>query len=36
VGARGFPPDEDLRGPAAYPEWLAQSSPAHAEYSASI
>ena len=32
VGARGFPPDEDLPGPAAYPEWLAQSSPAHAVF----
>ena len=30
VDARGFPPDEDLPGPAAYPQWLAQSSPAHA------
>lgn len=25
-----YPPDEDLRGPAAYREWLARSSPIHA------
>ncbi|MEP6885432.1 MAG: hypothetical protein ABJC66_11840 [Gammaproteobacteria bacterium] len=30
VDARGFPPDDDLPGPAAYAEWLAQSSPIHA------
>ena len=32
ASARGFPPDEDLPGPAAYPEWLAQSIPAHAVF----
>ncbi len=30
VGAQGYPPDEDLRGPAAYPQWFAESSPTHA------
>ena len=29
VGAHGYPPDEDLPGPAAYPQWLAESSPTH-------
>jgi hypothetical protein len=30
VSAQGYPPDEDLPGPAAYPQWLAESSPIHA------
>jgi hypothetical protein len=30
VNAQGYPPDEDLPGPGAYPESLAQSSPTHA------
>jgi hypothetical protein len=30
LAARGDPPDEDLEGPAAYPEWLESSSPAWA------
>lgn len=30
VSAQGYPPDEDLPAPAAYLEWLAQSSPTHA------
>src|SRR5260370_4369123 len=28
LAARGDPPDEDLEGPAAYPDWLESSSPA--------
>jgi hypothetical protein len=28
--ARGDPPDEDLAGPAAYPQWLMESDPAWA------
>ena len=28
LAAQGDPPDEDLGGPAAYPEWLESSSPA--------
>jgi hypothetical protein len=28
LGARGDPPDEDLAGPAAYPQWLIDSDPA--------
>jgi hypothetical protein len=27
LAARGDPPDEDLEGPAAYPDWLESSSP---------
>ena len=27
LAARGDPPDEDLDGPAAYPDWLEESSP---------
>src|SRR5450432_2845532 len=27
LAAQGDPPDEDLGGPAAYPEWLESSSP---------
>ena len=30
LAARGDPPDEDLEGPAAYPDWLENSSPAWA------
>jgi hypothetical protein len=30
MGAQGYPPDEDLRGPAAYSQWLAETSPTHA------
>jgi Plasmid pRiA4b ORF-3-like protein len=30
LAARGDPPDEDLEGPAAYPDWLESSSPAWA------
>jgi hypothetical protein len=30
LAARGDPPDEDLDGPAAYPEWLESSSPSRA------
>ena len=30
LAARGDPPDEELNGPAAYPEWLEESSPAWA------
>jgi hypothetical protein len=30
LAARGDPPDEDLDGPAAYPDWLQSSSPAWA------
>src|ERR1017187_4911880 len=30
LAARGDPPDEELNGPAAYPEWLGESSPASA------
>ena len=30
VRTHGYPPDEDLPGPAAYPQWLAESSPTHA------
>jgi hypothetical protein len=28
LAAQGDPPDEDLGGPAAYPEWLESTSPA--------
>jgi len=27
LAARGDPPDEDLEGPTAYPDWLESSSP---------
>ena len=27
LAAQGVPPDEDLGGPAAYPEWLESTSP---------
>ena len=27
LAAQGDPPDEDLGGPAAYPEWLESTSP---------
>src|SRR5271156_729126 len=30
LAARGDPPDEDLEGPAAYPDWLESSNPAWA------
>src|SRR6266403_699957 len=30
LAAQGDPPDEDLEGPAAYPDWLENSSPAWA------
>ncbi|MGO8855193.1 MAG: IS1096 element passenger TnpR family protein [Steroidobacteraceae bacterium] len=30
LAARGDPPDEELNSPAAYPEWLEESSPAWA------
>ena len=30
LDARGDPPDEDLAGPEAYPEWLEESSPSWA------
>jgi len=30
LAARGDPPDEDLDGPVAYPDWLESSSPAWA------
>ena len=30
LAAKGDPPDEDLDGPAAYPDWLQDSSPAWA------
>ena len=30
LSAQGYPPDEDLPGLAAYPEWFAESSPIHA------
>jgi hypothetical protein len=30
LAARGDPPDEELAGPAAYPDWLESSSPAWA------
>lgn len=30
MDAQGYPPDEDLRGPESYSEWLAESSPTHA------
>jgi hypothetical protein len=30
LAARGDSPDEDLEGPAAYPDWLGSSSPAWA------
>jgi hypothetical protein len=30
LAARGDPPDEELNGPAAYPDWLEGSSPSWA------